>query len=135
MLAVLVFAILLDLMFGEPLWQTRIPLHPTVWINTFVKKIVPFFANKEPTLEKFNGVLLALITITLVAIPTFLILKLFQLFHILLYVVFAALTLKLTLCIKLETQMLKVQLKQLRIMTLQRAENASLCFHEEKWTI
>jgi len=104
MLAVLVFAILLDLIFGEPPWQSRIPLHPTVWINTFIKKLVPFFKNKKPRIEKFNGALLALITISIAAIPTFLILKFFQLFQIWLYVVFAALILKLTLCIKLETQ-------------------------------
>jgi len=104
MLAVLVFAILLDLIFGEPPWQSRIPLHPTVWINTFIKKLVPFFKSKNPRIEKFNGALLALITILIAAIPTFLILKFFQLSQMWLYVVFAALILKLTLCIKLETE-------------------------------
>lgn len=132
MLAVLVFAILLDLIFGEPPWQSRIPLHPTVWINAFVKRIVPFFRNKNARIEKINGALLALITIFLVAIPTFLILNFFQLFHILLYVVFAALTLKLALCIKLETQIAQNAAKAVKDNDLAKGRECVAMFSRRK---
>ena len=104
MLAVSVIAILLDLVFGEPSWQSRFSLHPTVWVTKLVKRIVPSLRNRNPKIEKINGVLLAIAVIFLTTASAFLILYAVQLLHVLLYVVFAAVILKLTLCIKLETE-------------------------------
>jgi adenosylcobinamide-phosphate synthase len=132
MLAVLVIAILLDLTFGEPPWQSRIPLHPTVWINRFVKRIVPFFRNKNPKIEKFNGALLAISTILLAAIPVFLVLKIFQLLQILLYMALAALILKLTLCIKLEKEIAKLAAKAVKENDLAKSREYVTMFSRRK---
>jgi adenosylcobinamide-phosphate synthase len=132
MLAVLVIAISLDLTFGEPPWQSRIPLHPTVWTNRYVKRIMPFFRNKNPKIEKFNGALLAISTILLAATPVFLVLKIFQLLHILLYVVFAALVLKLTLCIKLESKIAKLAAKAVKENDLAKGRECVAMFSRRK---
>jgi adenosylcobinamide-phosphate synthase len=132
MLAVLIIAIMLDLTLGEPPWQSRIPLHPTVWISMFVKKIVSFFKNKNPKIEKFNGALLAILTISLATIPVFVILKIFQWLHILLYVVFAALILKLTLCIKLETKIADLAAKAVKENDLTQGRECAAMFSRRK---
>ncbi|MCW4024346.1 MAG: cobalamin biosynthesis protein [Candidatus Bathyarchaeota archaeon] len=104
MLMVMVLALIIDLAFGEPMWKWRIPLHPTVWVNKFVFKIMPAFKNKNPKIEQFNGVLLGLIAIAVVAIPVFLVLYFCLALSFLVYILLGAFLLKLTMCIKLETQ-------------------------------
>ncbi len=132
MLAVLIIGILLDLAFGEPQWQPRISLHPTVWINTFIKRATPFFRNKNPKVEKFNGALLALLTIALAAIPVFVVLKVFLWLHIVLYVVFAAVILKLTVCIKLETEIAEQAASAVRENDLAKGREAVTMFSRRK---
>jgi adenosylcobinamide-phosphate synthase len=103
-LMVMVLALVIDLAFGEPMWKWRIPLHPTVWVNKFVFKIMPAFKNKNPKIEKFNGVLLGLTAIAVVAIPVFLVLYFCLALSFLVYILLGAFIFKLTMCLKLETQ-------------------------------
>jgi adenosylcobinamide-phosphate synthase len=104
MLVVMVLAFVIDLAFGEPMWKWRIPLHPTVWVNKFVFKIMPAFKNKNPKIEKLNGVLLGLTAIIVVAVPVFLVLYFSLALMLLLYILLGAFIFKLTICVKLETQ-------------------------------
>jgi len=56
------FAIILDLVVGDP----RNKYHPTAWIGNFVSNLVPLFKNGNPHLEKFGGILIALISTAIV---------------------------------------------------------------------
>ncbi len=110
---VLVLAVIIDLLFGDPSpwkpWKKRYNLHPTVWLGILTKKLESHFKNPNPKIEKLNGVFLALIVIAAITVPTFLgvwfgfILLGYTWPVILVYVMAAAIILKLTICIKLET--------------------------------
>ncbi len=56
-------AIFLDLVFGDP----RNKYHPTAWIGEFISNLVPLFKNENPHLEKFGGILVVLISTTVIA--------------------------------------------------------------------
>lgn len=110
---ILVLAIVIDLLFGdiEPWkpWKKRYNLHPTVWMGMLTKKLEAHFKNPNPEIEKLNGVLLALLVIAAITVPVFLgvwftfILLGYTWLGIVVYVITAAVILKLTICIKLET--------------------------------
>jgi adenosylcobinamide-phosphate synthase len=110
---ILVLAVIIDLLFGDPApwkpWKKRYNLHPTVWMGTLTKKLEPHFKNSNPKIEKLNGVFLALIVIAAITVPVFLgvwftfILLGYTWLGIVVYVLVAAVILKLTICIKLET--------------------------------
>jgi len=106
--SILVLALLLDLIFGDPSpnypWRIQFRLHPTVWMGSFTKMLEPVFKNRNPKLEKLGGVFLALIVIATFTIPVFLLLHFVSDYlHFLVYVVVASIILKLTICVKLET--------------------------------
>ena len=106
--SILVLALLLDLIFGDPSpnypWRIQFRLHPTVWMGSFTKMLEPVFKNRNPNLEKLAGVFLALIVIATFTIPVFLLLHFVSDYlHFLVYVVVASIILKLTICVKLET--------------------------------
>ena len=106
--SVLVLALLLDLVFGDPSpnypWRLQYRLHPTVWMGNLTKVLKPYFKNKNPKLEKLGGVFLALTVIVTFTLPVWLLLHLVSSYlHVLVYVVVAAVILKLTICMKLET--------------------------------
>ena len=71
----LVLAILLDLVLGDPSpnnpdrWIFK--LHPTVLMGNFTKRIEPHFKNPNPKTEKFLGVLLGLTVIAAFTVPVF----------------------------------------------------------------
>ena len=48
---VVIFAIILDFIFGDP----KNKFHPTSWIGTLIAKLVPFVKNESPKLEKDNA--------------------------------------------------------------------------------
>jgi len=117
---VLVFAILLDLVLGDPSpnYPNRLAfkLHPTVLMGNFTKKIEPYFKNSDPKIEKFLGILLGLTVISAFAVPTFLGLWAIYTFlplylNILLYAVIGIVLLKMTICVKLETDWAKATAK------------------------
>ncbi len=115
-IAMLILAIALDLILGDPSpnYPNRIMfrLHPTVLMGNFIKKIEPHFKSPNPKTEKVLGVLLGLTTIAAFALPTF-----FGLwaiysfvpfyFNVIVYAFIGIILLKMTICIKLETDWAK----------------------------
>jgi adenosylcobinamide-phosphate synthase len=106
--SILVLALLIDLIFGDPSpnYPRRIQfrLHPTVWMGNYTKMLEPLFKNKNPKLEKLGGVFLGIIVIATFTIPVILLLHFVSVYlHVLVYVVVASVILKLTICMKLET--------------------------------
>ncbi len=98
--SVLVLAMVIDLLFGDPTWR----LHPTFWTGKLIMALEPYIRNKSPKIEKLNGVLLALVIITMWTVPAYVLLKfLSSKLGMLPYVIMAALFFKLTFSIKLET--------------------------------
>lgn len=61
---VVLFAILLDLRFGDP----KNIIHPTAWIGYLVSKLTPLTRNSSNILEKIGGIFIVLITISVVSI-------------------------------------------------------------------
>ena len=105
---VLVLAIVIDLIVGDPSpwkpWRRIYNLHPTVWLGKLTKALEPHFKNANPKIEKVNGVIIALIVIITITAPIYFGLKyLFIFLGAAAFVVVAAVILKLTICIKLET--------------------------------
>lgn len=119
-IAMLTFAIILDLIVGDPSpnYPDRLlfKLHPTVVMGNFIKKIEPHFKNPNAKTEKFLGVLLGLTAIAAFAVPTFLVLWAIYTYapfylNILLYAFIGIILLKMTICIKLETDWAKATAK------------------------
>jgi len=128
MVIIVFIAIIIDLIFGEPPWKPPYVLHPTVWMNKTTKALLSFFKNKNPRIEKINGVILALTVILIFVLPVYLFLTLINsTLGILFYLPIAAIILKTTFCIKLETDMAKAAAKHVEENDLQKArEHASL---------
>jgi adenosylcobinamide-phosphate synthase len=63
-ISVIGFAILIDLIFGDP--KNR--YHPTAWIGILIAKFTPIAKNQNPIYEKIGGVLIILIISSLVAL-------------------------------------------------------------------
>ncbi|PVX26252.1 MAG: hypothetical protein CW691_02020, partial [Candidatus Bathyarchaeum sp.] len=107
--SILVLALVLDLIFGDPSpnYPERLQyrLHPIVWMGKFTSALKPYFKNPNPKIEKINGVLLGLTVIVTFTVPTYFGLKLvYSYLGVLVYVIVAAVILKLTICMKLETE-------------------------------
>jgi adenosylcobinamide-phosphate synthase len=105
---VLVLAIVVDLLLGDPSpwspWKPRYKLHPTVLMGKLAKALEAHFKNPNPKKEKLNGVLLAFIVIIAFTVPVYFGLKyIYILLGFIVYVLVAAVILKFTICIKLET--------------------------------
>jgi adenosylcobinamide-phosphate synthase len=124
--SVLVLALVLDLIFGDPSpnYPERIQfrLHPTVWMGKFTSALKPYFKSPNPKTEKISGVLLALTVIVTFTLPVYFGLKLVYIYMgILVYVIVAAVILKLTICMKLETEWGKAAAKAIEIGDLTEA--------------
>jgi adenosylcobinamide-phosphate synthase len=106
--SVLVLALVLDLIFGDPSpnypKRLQFRLHPTVWMGKFTAVLKPHFKNPNPKTEKLNGILLALTVIVVFTLPTYFGLRIIYTYlGVLVYIIIAAIILKLTICMKLET--------------------------------
>jgi adenosylcobinamide-phosphate synthase len=126
----LVLAILLDLALGDPSpnypdrWVFK--LHPTVLMGKFTKKIEPYFKNPNPKTEKFLGVLLALTVIGAFALPVYFGLWIiFSYVSIFVYAFIGIILLKMTICIKLETDWAKAAAKAIDASDLPEAKKYS----------
>ncbi len=124
--SVLVLALVLDLIFGDPSpnYPERIQfrLHPTVWMGKFTSALKPYFKSPNPKTEKISGVLLALTVIFTFTLPVYFGLKLVYIYMgILVYVIVAAVILKLTICMKLETEWGKAAAKAIETGDLTEA--------------
>ena len=129
-LAVMVLAILLDLAVGDPSpnypdrWAFK--LHPTVLMGNFTKKIEPYFKSKDANMEMFLGVLLALTVICTFAVPAYLGLwAVYTYVSIFVYAFVGIVLLKLTICIKLETDWAKAAAKAIQANEVEEAKKYS----------
>ncbi len=125
-----VLAILLDLVLGDPSpnyperWYFK--LHPTVLMGNFTGKIEPYFKSPSPKTEKVLGVLLALTVIATFTIPVYFGLwAIFTYVSIFLYAFIGIILLKLTICIKLETDWAKAAAKAIKANNLDEAKKYS----------
>jgi len=118
-LAMLVAAVALAFVFGDPSpnypQRLAFKLHPTVLMGAFTKKIEPTFKNPNPATEKFLGVLLGLTVIATFTLPVFFGMWIIYTYlpsygfylNLLIYTLIGIILLKMTLCIKLETDWAK----------------------------
>jgi adenosylcobinamide-phosphate synthase len=127
---ILVLAILLDLIFGDPSpnnpERTAFKLHPTVLMGKLTKALEPHFKNPDPKITKLNGVLLALTVIAAFAVPVYFGLwAICTLLHVAVYAFFAIILLKMTICIKLETDWAKAAAKAIQAEDMAEAKKYS----------
>lgn len=124
--AVLVLAIVIDLVVGDPApWKptkSYHKLHPTVLMGRLAKGLKPIFKNSNPKTEKLNGILLALIVIAAFTVPVYFGLELMYFIEVTLYIIIAAIILKTTICMKLETDGAKAVAKALETGDLEEAK-------------
>ena len=127
---VLILAIVLDLVLGDPSpnypdkWIFK--LHPTVLMGKFTKKIEPYFKNPDPKIEKLLGGLLALTVICSFAFPVYVGLwAIYTYISIFVYAFIGIILLKMTMCIKLETDWAKAAAKALQKNDLDEARKYS----------
>ena len=105
---VLVLAIVLDLLLGDPSpnnpERIAFKLHPAVLMGKLTRALEPYLKSPDPKIAKFYGVVLAIIVITSFTIPVYFGLWIAYAFlQIAVYAFLAIILLKLTICIKLET--------------------------------
>ena len=94
---VLCLALTIDQIFGEP----PDPVHPTVWMGKVIAFLRAKLRSKDPKVEKFNGILLSVVSTAIFVTPVYLILSIVKdFFGFLAYAVLAAVILKLTFALK-----------------------------------
>jgi adenosylcobinamide-phosphate synthase len=128
--SVLILAITVDLLIGDPSpttpWKLQYKLHPTVWMGKLTKALEPYFKNPNPKMEKLNGVFLALIVILTFTLPVYFgLLFIYTWLGFLFYALIATVILKLTICIKLETDWAKAAAKAIESGDLDEARKYS----------
>jgi adenosylcobinamide-phosphate synthase len=126
----LVLALVLDLVLGDPSpnypdkWVFK--LHPTVLMGKFTKKIEPYFKNQDPKIEKLLGVFLALTVICAFTLPVYFGLwAIYTYISIFVYAFIGIILLKMTICIKLETDWAKAAAKAIQANDLDEAKKYS----------
>jgi adenosylcobinamide-phosphate synthase len=129
-ISVLILAIIVDLLFGDPSpnspWKFKYKLHPTVWMGKLIKALEPYCKNPNPKIAKLKGVLLALIVILTFTLPVYFGLRfIYTWLGFLFYVFVAVIILKLTICIKLETDWAKAASKAIESGDLVEAKKYS----------
>ena len=133
-ISMLVLAVLLDLVLGDPSpnYPDRLvfKLHPTVLMGKFTRKIEPYFKNPDAKTEKFLGVLLGLTVISAFTLPVFFGLWAIYTYipfyiNILVYALIGIILLKMTICIKLETDWAKATAKAIAANDLDEAKKYS----------
>jgi adenosylcobinamide-phosphate synthase len=127
---ILVLAVVLDLVLGDPSpnspWKATFKLHPTVLMGKFTKALEPNFKSPNPRMAKLKGVFLALIVILVFTLPVYFGLwAVYTLISVLVYALFAIVLLKLTICIKLETDWAKAAAKAIESNDLTEAKKYS----------
>lgn len=123
---VLILAIVIDWLISDPSpnepWRIRFRLHPTVWMGKFTGFLKKHLKHPNPKREKLNGVFLALIVIATFTVLAYVLLKaVYDYLGLVVYILAAALILKLTLCIRLETEWAKAAAKAVEARDLAEA--------------
>lgn len=127
---VLILAIILDLILGDPTpnnpEKNVFKLHPTVLMGKFTKALEPHFKSAKPKIAKLKGVFLALTVILVFTVPVYFGLwAIYTYLSIFVYAFFAIILLKLTICIKLETDWAKAATKAIASEDLTEAKKYS----------
>ena len=127
---VLILAIILDLILGDPSpndpEKNVFKLHPTVLMGKFTKALEPHLKSPNPKTAKLLGVFLALTVIFAFTVPAFLGLwAIYTYLSLFVYAFFAIILLKLTICIKLETDWAKAAAKAIASEDLTEAKKYS----------
>ena len=127
---VLILAIILDLILGDPSpnnpEKTAFKLHPSVLIGKFAKALEPHFKSPNPKTAKLKGVFLALTVILAFTVPVYFGLwAIYTYLSLFVYAFFAIILLKLTICIKLETDWAKAAAKAIASEDLTEAKKYS----------
>ncbi len=95
-------------------------------MGKLTKKLEPHFKNQNPRTEKLNGVFLALIVILVFTLPAYFgLLLIYTWTGLLFYALIGILILKLTICIKLETDWAKAAAKAIASNDLDEARKYS----------
>ncbi|MEM1660788.1 MAG: cobalamin biosynthesis protein [Candidatus Bathyarchaeia archaeon] len=115
-LTILTLAIVIDWLISDPSpnepWKIRYKVHPTVWMGKFTGFLKKRLKHPNPKREKLNGVFLALTVIATFTVSAYIFLKaVYDYLGLIAYIIVAALLLKLTLCIRLETEWAKAAAK------------------------
>jgi adenosylcobinamide-phosphate synthase len=129
-ITVLILALLVDLLFGDPSpntpWKRAYKLHPTVLMGKLTKVLEPHFKSSNPKIAKLNGALLASTVILAFTLPVYFGLwAIYTLLSFFIYALFAIILLKLTICIKLETDWAKAAAKAIKSEDLAEAKKYS----------
>lgn len=127
-LVVMAVALLIDLTLGEPPWESPITIHPTVLLNKFVRKILPIFKSGNPKIEKAKGVLLVVFVTSFITMVTYLLLHIAHLLNLIIYIILASLFLKVTFCIKLETEMAHKAIKYIEEGDIEKSRELASFF-------
>jgi adenosylcobinamide-phosphate synthase len=127
---VLILAIALDLLLGDPSpnnpEKTAFKLHPTVLMGKFTKALEPHFKSAKPKIAKLKGIFLALTVILVFTVPVYFGLwAIYTYLSLFVYAFFAIILLKLTICIKLETDWAKAATKAIASEDLTEAKKYS----------
>jgi adenosylcobinamide-phosphate synthase len=127
---VLVLAIVLDLFLGDPSPnnpdKTAFKLHPAVLMGKFTKTLETQLRSPNPKIAKFYGAILAITVIATFTIPVYFGLwALYTFLTITVYAFFAVILLKLTICIKLETDWAKSAAKAIESEDMAEAKKYS----------
>src|SRR4030067_17951 len=128
--SILIIAILLDLVLGDPSpnspWKSTYKLHPTVLMGNFTRAIEPHLKSPKPKTAKLKGAILALMVILVFTLPAYFGLWIiYTLIGIFAYAFFAIVILKLTICIKLETDWARAAAKAIEAGDLVEAKKYS----------
>jgi adenosylcobinamide-phosphate synthase len=128
--SVLILAIALDLLLGDPSpnspGKSTYKLHPTVLMGKLAKALEPYFKSSDPKIAKLKGVFLALIVILAFTVPVYFGLwAIYAYLSLFVYAFFAMILLKLTICIKLETDWSKAATKAIESEDLTEAKKYS----------
>lgn len=129
-ICVLILAILVDLLLGDPSpnnpQKYTHKLHPTVLMGKLTTVLEPKLKNSNPKIEKLGGVFLGLTIIIAFTLPVYFgLLLIYTWLGLIFYVLVAVLILKLTICIKLETDWAKAAAKALESEDLTEAKKYS----------
>jgi adenosylcobinamide-phosphate synthase len=127
---ILILAITLDLIFGDPSpnypEKRAFNLHPTVLMGNLTKKLEPHFKTSNPKTTKLNGVFLALTVILAFTLAAYFGLwAIYTFLNIFIYAILAIILLKLTICIKLETDWAKAVAKAISTEDIAEAKKYS----------
>jgi len=118
------------LLIGDPSpttpWKLSYKLHPTVWMGKLTKALEPICKNPNQKLAKLNGVFLALIVILTFTLPVYFgLMFIYTWLGFPFYALIAIVILKLTICIKLETDWAKAAAKAIESGDLDEARKYS----------